>query len=155
MRKTVFAAMLFVAADGLCQTAVKEPDTLQSLLQIALYGLQMQDAAVARAAQRLDDARNKCSAAELERHHAASEIQRLESGLSSGTLGEADAKAIQSALPQMKIEVEAKAAGVLSCQIAEGEASSQLRNDQTKLADLQDRIERLDKTLEKLGAAGK
>jgi hypothetical protein len=72
-------AMMLAASNGLCQTPAKEVDTLQSLLvevrqlrqdiesmtvasqrvQIALYGLQIQDAAVARAAQRLDDARNK------------------------------------------------------------------------------------------------
>ncbi len=40
-------------------------------------------------------------------------------------------------------------------QAAEADASSQLRNDQAKLVELQDRIERLDKSLEKLSAAGK
>jgi chromosome segregation ATPase len=175
MRKIAFAVMLFLASNGLCQTPAKEPDTLQSLLvevhqlrqgieamtvasqrvQIALYALQIQDAAVARAAQRLDNARNKCSGTAANREHTASEIQRLESGIASGTLTEADTKAVQSALPQMKREIEAKTLEVQACQVAEAEASSQLRSDQAKLADLQDRIERLDKTLEKLGGAGK
>jgi hypothetical protein len=37
----------------------------------------------------------------------------------------------------------------------EAEAASQLRNDQGKLAELQERIERLDQNLEKLTTAGK
>ena len=175
MGKTAFAVMLLVASVGLCQTPVKGPDTLQSLLvevhqlrqdieamtvasqrvQIALYALQMQDAAVVRASQRFDDARYRRLTAEANRAQASAAAQRLESRLSTGTIGEAEAKELQSALPQMKSDVEAKTALVLTCQIEEGEASGQLRNDQAKLSDLQDRIERLDKSLEKLGAAGK
>jgi len=160
MGKAVFVLLLFVVP-GFCQTSMKESDTLQALLaevhqlrqdieamtvasqrvQIAMYALQMQDAAVARATQRLDDAHNRCSGLEADRAHKAAEIQRLEGGVTAGTLGDIDAKAVQSALPQWKS--------------VEGEASGQLRNDQAKLADLQDRIDRLDKTLEKLATAGK
>jgi hypothetical protein len=44
---------------------------------------------------------------------------------------------------------------VQTCQATEAEASSQFRNDQAKLLDLQDRIARLDKALEQLGGTGK
>jgi chromosome segregation ATPase len=175
MRKNALAVMSLLASSALCQTPAKEPDTLQSLLtevhqlrqgiealtvasqrvQIALYALQMQDAAVARAAQRLDNVRNKCSGAEVGRERVASEMQSIESRLAAGTPPEANAKAVQLALPQLKREVEAKTLEVQACQVAEADAASQLRSDQAKLADLQDRIERLDKTLEKLGGAGK
>jgi hypothetical protein len=40
--------------------------------------LQMQDAAVARAAQRMDSARDRRSGAEANRDHTASVIQELE-----------------------------------------------------------------------------
>jgi chromosome segregation ATPase len=79
----------------------------------------------------------------------------LEGGITAGTLGEADAKAAQSALPQWKSELEAKTTELQACQVIEGDASSQLRNDQAKLAELQDRIDRFDKTLERLSSAGK
>src|ERR1035437_4740861 len=167
MRKTVLAAMLFVASNGLCQTPAKDSDTLQSLLmevrqlrqaieamtaaaqrvQIALSALQMQDAVVARAAQRLDDARNKCAGAEAKRQHMATEIQELEGMLVGANPGEARTKAAQLQLARTKSEIEPKAMDVQTCRAAEAEASSQLRNDQAKLVDLQDRIERLDKTL--------
>src|ERR1700676_1427929 len=106
MNKIALAAMFFAASQALCQTSAKEPDTLQSLLtevrqlrqnieamtiasqrvQIALYALQMQDAAVARSAQRLDSAHDKCSGAVENRAHLAETIRRLEDGLASGTL---------------------------------------------------------------------
>jgi chromosome segregation ATPase len=175
MRTMAFAVILLVASKGLCQTPANEPGILQSLLvevhqlrqdieamtvasqrvQIALSALQIQDAAVARAAQRLDEARNKCSGTEAHRDHTAAGIQKLESELASGTLPEAQTKDLQSMLAQMKSEIEGQAAEVQTCQAAELDASSQLRNDQAKLADLQDRIERLDKTLEKLGGGGR
>jgi chromosome segregation ATPase len=175
MRKIAFAVMLFAASDGLCQTPAKEPDTLQALLlevhqlrqdieamtvasqrvQIALYALQMQDAAVARAAQRLDSARDRRSGAEANRDRTASAIQGLEGKLASGTPAQAEAKELQGALAELKSQIGPQTAELQTCQAAEAEASSQLRSEQAKLAEVQDRIERLDKTLEKLGAAGK
>ena len=175
MGKMVLAVMLLGASAGLGQTPAKEPDTLQALLaevhqlrqdieamtvasqrvQIALYSLQMQDAAVARAAKRLDDARSKCSEVSANREHTASEIQRMESALASGTLGPAETRELQSRLTQIKSQAEAQSAEGQTCQTAEAEASSQLRDDQAKLIELQDRIERLDKTLQRLGVAEK
>src|SRR5580693_4067332 len=121
MRKIAFAVILF-AADGFCQKPAKEPDTLQALMlevhqlrqdieamtvasqrvQIALYALQMQDAAVARAAQRLDSARDRRSGAEAHRDRTASAIQGLEDKLASGTPPQAEAKELQGALSQLK-----------------------------------------------------
>ena len=184
MRKTAFAAMLLAASVGMCQTPAKEPDPLRSLLlevhqlrqdiqaatvasqrvQIALYTLQMQDAAVARATGRMDDARNKCRGEEVNRQHIASDIQRLESSLAAtltappdipGAVPADEAKAIQSRLPELKNALDTQTTELQACQSAEAEASIQLRNDRAKLAELQDRIERLDKSLEQLGMAGK
>jgi chromosome segregation ATPase len=165
MTKIVFVGMLLAASGGLCQTPQKDPGTLQSLLaevrqlrqdieamtvasqriEIMLSTLQIQDQAVARAARRLDEVRNKCSAAETNRAHASIAIHRLENELASGTAEDPKTKDLQSVLNQMKSEIEAKTAEVQSCQASESEASSQLQNDQAKLVDLQDRIERLDK----------
>jgi chromosome segregation ATPase len=174
MSKIAFLVSLLVASAALCQTQAKEPDTLQSLLmevhqlrqdieamtvasqrvQIALYTLQMQDASVARTTQRLDEARNRCKGEEGNRQHIASEIQSLESNLSRG-VPEAETKMIQSRLTQLKSALDVQAAAVQTCQSVESELSNQLRNDQAKLAELQDRVQHLDKTLEQLGVAGK
>lgn len=81
MLKTAFALTLLASSVGWCQTPTRDPDTTQTLLtevhqlrlaiegmtvasqrvQIALYALQIQDAAVARAEQRVDSARSKCA----------------------------------------------------------------------------------------------
>ena len=174
MRKIAFV-ILFSASVGLCQTPVKEADTLQSLLaevhhlrqaienmtvtsqrvQIALHALQMQDAAVARSTQRLDDIQKRCSASEAEQQRVAGVMQRLESQISSNTSPEGEAKQIRSALSDLKNTSDARTAEIQACQASEAEAAGQLRNDRAKLADLQDRIERLDKSLENQSADGK
>jgi chromosome segregation ATPase len=78
-------------------------------------------------------------------------IQGLEGKLASATPAQAETKELQSLLSQMKSQIEGQMAEVQTLQAAEAEASSQLRSEQAKLGDVQDRIERLDKTLEKLG----
>ena len=153
MRTIAFATMFFAASTtALCQNPAKEPDTLQALLaevhqlrqdiegmtlasqrvQIALYTLQMQDAAVARSAQRVDSAHNKCAGEESNRQHVAADVQRFENAVAAGAL-------------------EAQTASVQACQAAEADAASQLRNDQATLAEIRERINRLDRSLEQLG----
>jgi len=169
MRKIALTVMLFAASGALGQTPAKEPDTLQSLLlevrqlrqdieamtvasqrvQIALYALQMQDAAVARSTQRADTARDRCSGALEKQRHNAAEFQRMEDALASGKLTEAETKEVQNALTREKNMIEADTAEVQTCQANEAEASGQLRNEQAKMTGLQDKIERLDKALEK------
>jgi septation ring formation regulator EzrA len=124
-------------------------------MQIALYTLQMQDAAVARATQRLDDIRNRCKGPEERKQHMAAEVQRIESSLSAENVPATEVKSFQAREAQLKSEIDAVAAEASACQATEAEASSQLRNEQAKLADAQDRIDRLDKTLEKFSIAGK
>ena len=175
MRTIIFLVALFAASAGLCQTPVKEADTIQSLLvevrqlrqdiaamtvasqrvQIALHALQMQDAAVARDRERRDNARNRCSGIEGNRQHTAADIQKLEGSLASGTLPENDARMIRERLTEIKSSFDAQTAELQSCQAAESEASGQFQSDTAKLSEVQDRIERLDKSLEKMNTAGK
>src|SRR5580692_8452198 len=152
MRKIVFAVM-FLTGSAFCQTPTKVPDALQALLvevhqlrqdiegmtvasqrvQIALYQLQMQDGAVARAAQRLDSVRSKCSLAEENRRHTAADIQRFEGALAPGTVPQPEAEAAKERLTELKGNLEAQSAEVQTCQAAEAEASTQFRTDQAKL----------------------
>jgi chromosome segregation ATPase len=175
MNKIVFALILLGASPVLSQTPAKDTDALPSLLaevrhlrqdieaitvasermQIALVSLQMQDGAVARATGRLDAVTSRCSGAQVNHDHLIADVQRGEAAFASGTVSAAEAADLRSRLSEVKSQTDAAQAEVLACQAAEADASSQLRNDQAKLADLQDRIDRLDKTLEKLGAAEK
>jgi chromosome segregation ATPase len=175
MQKTALFAAMFWTASGFCQTPVKEPDTLQALLvevhqlrqdieamtvasqrvQIALYTLQMQDTAVARSAQRLDSAHGRCIGADGGRQRTAADIRALENILASAAVPQDRAEAAKQRLKDLKSQLDVQSAEVQTCQAEEAEASGQLRNDQAKLTDLQERIERLDKTLEQFGKTGK
>lgn len=169
-----FALALFAVSSGLCQTPDK-PDVLQSLLaevhqlrqnieamtvasqrvQIALYSLQMQDAAVARATLRFDGIHDRCVAVEAARQKLTSEIQSAETELASGSLSHEASAQTQAALSEMKRQVESRSADTQTCQSMEAEASSGLRREQATLSDLQERIQRLDKALEKLAGGDK
>jgi len=172
--KNALALLLLVVTDGLCQTQDR-PDTLQTLLsevhqlrqaietmtaasqrlQIALYGLQMQDAAVARETLRFDTVHDKCVEREAGRQKLASDIQKLESDLTAGSVPQQEATQLQSVLAERKRQLESTSTEVQSCQSTEAEALSQLHKEQATLADLQERIQRLDKALEKTAGADK
>ena len=85
----------------------------------------------------------------------SAEIQETERALASGILPETRTIGLPQHLGQQKKQLDIQNAAVQACQAAESEASDQVRSSRTKLAELQDRIERLDKTLEKLGVAEK
>jgi chromosome segregation ATPase len=159
MKQIAVAAMLFVATNGLCQSPSKDNDTLQSLMgevhqlrmdieamtvasqrvQIALYQLQIEAAAVARAAQRVESVHDRCTNTENTRQNTAAVVQRSETALASGSIQDSETKQLQSQTAESQ-----------ACQTSEVEASGQLQHEQVKLTEMQERIERLDKTLEKL-----
>jgi len=123
--------------------------------QIALYALQMQDAVVARATLRFDSLHDKCVAAESEHQKLASNIQSDETTLASRSLPEDNARQFQAGIAEMKRLAESKLAEVQGCQSLEAQAASRLQAEQATLADLQERIHRLDKALEKLAGGDK
>lgn len=176
MLKIVLASVLIFATAVVCPAQTKEPDTtIQSLLsevhqlrqdieamtitsqrvQIALYAWQMQDAAVGRATERLDGTRNRCKNEESARQRFAAEVELLQSRSASNNVPEAEARANQSNLTRTKAMLDAQISVVQTCQATEADITNQLRNDQAKLSELQDRIDHLDKTLEQLSAAAK
>ena len=175
MQKAALFALTFWTASAFCQTPAREPDTLQALLaevhqlrqdiegmtvasqrvQIALHALQIQDAAVARSAQRLDGARTRCLGVDETRQHTAADIQRLETSIASGTVAQDETEAIKQRLNELKSHLETQTTEVQTCQAGESDASTQLRNDQAKLLELQDRIAHLKQVLEQFGSATK
>jgi hypothetical protein len=176
MKTRGLAVALFAAAVAFGQAPAKEPDTLQALLaevrqlridieamtvasqrvQIALYNLQMQDAAAIRSSQRLDEVRRSCSDLETRRRDTAGEVQRMETDGDSGRLEPNQPKELQAAvLAERKRVLESLTADEQTCRGTESEAEIQHRNDQVKLAAAQERIDRLDKELDKTAAIGK
>lgn len=173
MKQIAIAAMLFAATNALCQSPTKENDALQSLIaevhqlridieamtagsqrvQIALYKLQIQNAAVRRASRRADTMHDRCMREEDARQHMAADVQRIENVVAAGQMQENQAKDMQLQLADMKSKLDAQTAEAQNCQAAEAEASGQLQREQGKLTELQDRVDRLDDSLQKLSGS--
>jgi valyl-tRNA synthetase len=124
-------------------------------VQIALSGLQFQNAALARSSQRLDDLRSKRMQSEQNRDSVAAEAKRLEAAIGQSTADDAESKALKAHFADVTRTLESLNSDLQLREAAETEAASQFRAEQVKLSELQDRIERLDDGLQKLGAAVK
>jgi chromosome segregation ATPase len=153
------------------QTAPGDSQTLQALLsevrqlrqdlqtttvaaqraQILIYRLQGQEAAVARASQRLDEVRDKLARVQDERRHLATDVKQHEDFISNTENPPAQRKVLEDRLPQLKSELESR--GNLEQQqlTQEIDAEQHLRAEEVKLSDLQDQLDRLDKALENAG----
>ncbi|PYT44778.1 MAG: hypothetical protein DMG47_10440 [Acidobacteria bacterium] len=167
----VLSLLLFPTA-CLAQTTPNDSQTLQSLLlevrqlrqdlqtttiagqraQILIYRVQGQEAAVARASQRLDEFREKLARIQDERKHVAADVKRFEDSLSSSENPPTQRKEIeQGMLPQLKTRLESLENQEQQLQTREIEAGQQLRAEEVRLSDLRDQMDRLDKTLENAG----
>ena len=119
-------------------------------VQIALFRMQSQTAAVARAASRLDDAKSRVSQTQAHHSDLATRMQHIEETQRSSQDAH-ELKTIAEVLPQLKLELERVAAEELRYQASEAEAASQLRTEQAKLTELQDLLDKLDKILDSYG----
>ena len=151
------------------QTTPTEAETLRSLLsevqqlrqtleitavtaqrmQITLYRLQIQALAVSQATQRLDEARSKVAEAERWRQRRAWRVEDAEKIYQSHKEDQRERAAIEWDLHRAKKELERRTSEEQQLRTIESEASAQVQAEQAKLSDLQDGLERLDKTLAK------
>src|SRR5260221_14155368 len=108
------------------QTTTGDSQTLQALLsevrqlrqdlqtttiagqrvQILIYRLQGQEAAVARASQRLDEAREKVARIQDERKHVATDVKQQEDFISNTENPPTQRKELEGVLPQFKTKLE-------------------------------------------------
>jgi DNA repair exonuclease SbcCD ATPase subunit len=116
--------------------------------QILLYRLQGQEAAVARASQRLDEAREKLAGIQAQRNYLATDIKRHEEFISNTENPATQRKEFEERLPKLKAELESTENLEQQQQTRETDAEQFLRAEEVKLSDLQDQLDRLDKALE-------
>jgi chromosome segregation ATPase len=116
--------------------------------QILIYRLQGQEAAVARASQRLDEAREKLARIQDERKHVATDIKQHEDFMSNTENPPTQRKEVEAVLPRLKTRLESLENEEQQRQTREIEAEQQLRAEEVRLSDLRDQLDRLDKTLE-------
>ena len=115
--------------------------------QVLLYRLQVQEATVARAEQRLNDLRSQLVHTQGRRRETAAVLKRFEESLDNTEISPADRKQIQWEISHNKSEFESLAAEEQQRQSAEMEAEEQLRVEQAKLGALEGRVDRLEKEL--------
>jgi len=116
-------------------------------LQIVLYRLQGEQAAVQKASERYDTYRERVSDTETQIKRVSDELQRAEDHLNR-TQAEIDRKELQEqVLPQLKGELDRLHHLEQQQQGAESQAEGELHTEQSKLNDLEGFLDRWDKNL--------
>lgn len=120
-------------------------------VQIALYRLQLQDAALARANKVAEETHAKLVESADRRKHVTDEMDRAEEQ-KSRTENAIDRKAIEEeAIPRMKRTLEQIANDEQRWQAKANEADSQVRIEQGKLDALHAVLDELDRVLQNAG----
>src|SRR6266478_1997005 len=128
MNRSSLVALSHLLFSAACfgQTTPGDSQTLQALLsevrqlrqdlqtttiagqraQILIYRLQGQEAAVARASQRLDEAREKLARIQDERKHVATDIKQHENFMGNTENPPTQRKEVEGVLPRLKTRLE-------------------------------------------------
>lgn len=167
MFRVVF--VLLIATAAAAQTASPETQALQALVaeirqmrldmqtttittqrvQVVLYRLQSQTALVTRAASRLEDARSSLGNTQSEKKTLMDNARRLEESLKSATDPHERAN-LTDAQTHVKYNLDRLSADEERYQTRQMDAEKDFRTEQTKLAGLQDQLDRLDQLLDSL-----
>ena len=119
--------------------------------QIALYRLQREDEAVARANQRVTDARTKVMQLEDARHHKAQDIEQNKAMANRDTSPNAQQEFEEVVLPRVKSELELLQKQEQQARAEQAETEQHLRDEQVKLEELNALLDRYNSALEQAG----
>lgn len=153
------------------QTAPADSQTLQAILaelrqlrhdlqttsamaaraQIALYRLQREDEAVARAMQRVSDARTRVTQFEEDKHRKAQDIEQDRAAVNRSDKPNAQQEFDEVVLPRLKAELELLQKLEQQARVEQTEAEQQLRDEQGKLDELNALLDRYNTALEEAG----
>jgi hypothetical protein len=169
MRRPLFLlGFLLVASTALGQAPSTDSQTLQALLtevrqlrqelqsnsaaaqrtQILFFRLQTQQTAVARASQRVDDARAKLAETQATRKNLEGEAKRAQDSLEHVD-NVAERKSQEDMIRYFKRRIEASGEEEQQRLAKQIEVEDLLRIEQAKLDEFQARLDELDKTLQK------
>lgn len=170
MRRTWFLAfgLFFASTAAFGQSAPADSQTLQALLsevrqlrkdlqtttvashrvQILLYRMQSQQAAVARAQQRVNEADSRLADAKGAVRHFTSEIESAEAALNDSQ-NATQRQQLEQILAANKRELEPQKLAEQEWETKAAEAVQNLRSEETKLTALEDQLDRVDKDLER------
>lgn len=117
--------------------------------QILIYRLEIQQTSVARAAQRLDEARAKLAETQSNRAKLAQEIKLNEDGLARTDNPDLDRKMVEEGLISLRAGLAQLQVDEQERQARETEADDRFHLESAKLAELQSELDKLDKALGK------
>jgi len=170
MRRCMFFAvtLLILPATVVCQGGSTDSQTLQALLaeirqlrvelrtatvaaqraQILIYRVQAQQAVVTRLSQRLDNDRSRLTQNESEQKRFTSAIKHVEDLRDNQSEAERKEKQTDGELASMKMRLEQLNNEEQEILPQKMELEEELRVEQTKLTQLHDELDRIDKALE-------
>jgi hypothetical protein len=163
--------LLILTAPVFSQPAGTDSQTLQAILaelrqlrrelqttsamaaraQIALYRLQRQYEAVEHTQQGVSDARLRGTQLETERSRKALEIQQARETVNRSEAPNAQQNFEELILPRLKSELELLQKQEQQARAEQAEAEQQLRDEQAKLDNLNDTLDRYNNALEEVG----
>jgi chromosome segregation ATPase len=115
-------------------------------VQIVIYRLQSQSVALGRATERLDQARAACAGSQQQVQRVARQIEQVDARRRAAQTP-AEQKEAEDGLASLKAESETIAADAQQCQAELVEAENQFQTEQSKMSDLQEQLDKLEKTL--------
>ncbi|SRR6266478_579572 len=167
----IVTLLLISAPSALSQTPPTDSQTLQAILaelrqlhhdlqassamaaraQIALYRLQRENEAVARAMQRVSDARSRVTQLEDARSHKAQDIEQDRAMANHSDAPNDRQNFEEVVLPRLKSELELLQKQEQQARAEQAEAEQQLRDEQIRLDGLNDLLDRYNNALEEVG----
>lgn len=115
-------------------------------VQIVMYRLQVQTDSLNHAAGLRESAQNECRQTEFQRKNITAQIQATEARLRNPQ-NPSEKSSAEEQLAQLKSSLEDLATEERDCQAQIVETENQFRAEQARLNDLQDQLDKLDKTL--------
>jgi hypothetical protein len=164
-RPTLLAfSLLLISSTGVDQSTSTESQTLQSLLieirqlrqdvqtaafaarkaQVLIFRLHQQEGALARASERLEEAKRQRGQTEGQRKYYELQIKRCE-GMRDRSADATQRKQLEDAILDLKAQMETSLSEEQEAQAKESQLTEELRIEQTKLDQLEDELERLPK----------
>lgn len=167
VRRTILAlGLLLLSPRVLGQATSTESQTLEALLaevhqlrqdlhavatagrraQILIYRLYVQEAVVARAAERFDQAKSAVDQFEARKKWETLQLKEYEEGKDSAR-SPAERKQLEDAISNLKSQIEAWTAEEQEAQAKKVEVAEQLRIEQAKLDQLQNELDQIDESV--------
>ncbi|HXY23278.1 MAG TPA: hypothetical protein VEI73_01400 [Candidatus Acidoferrum sp.] len=164
---------MFFSSAAFGQTTQTESQTLQALLaevrllrqdlqtsaiaarraQILIYRLHVQEAAVERASQRVDQAKEELEQWRAQKNYQAVQIKRYEE-MKDRAEDAAQRKQFDDPITELKAQMEALVPQEQEAQINETELDEELRIEQSKLEQLEEELDRLDRAIMNVALRG-